>query len=874
MDQQDKELAQRCRTLHDSARRAESWLRDNSDAVGSATGALQKEMRHAARFFGKCEAAARRKMCVGVFGPSQSGKSYLISALARTPQGVLLADFCGTTHDFLTEINPEGGKESTGLVTRFTTTPPPGLTPDFPVRLRLLTETDVARILANTYYADCNHKDAPDAEALDAALDELERMAGPENNAVSADDVEDLREYLQRNFSSRPRVQMLQYGYWTRAVALAPRLDTAGRARLFSQIWNGTPQFHDLFLTLSTALETLGRAAEVDCPEAALLPRSASIIDVATLKRLNRNDGDDILTLRAVNGGPTAGLPRAVVTALTAELTVAMREKPDDFFDHTDLLDFPGYRSRYQLDDLAGSLERDEKLLSELFLRGKVAYLFERYCEERELTSMLLCIGPGNQEVQDLPRAVQDWITSTHGENPASRAGRPPALFLVLTKMDMEFEKKAGAPSVEKRWDIRLHASLLDFFGKQYDWPQNWDGTHPFTNTFLLRNPNFRCEAVFDFDADGREKNIRRDQEAYVAEVRRAFLDSETVRRHVTDPETVWDAAMSLNDGGIALLRQRLRPLCNPELKREQLRVSLAEHCRRLTSLLQPYCPSGDAAARRAEKAELARKLARALAQVASAQRLGKLMRRLQVEDWQLYNVCIRMSRTLPDDSRTPPTGIIGTRVKAEDLLLDIFGDEAPLPEPAEQAAPLARDSVDILTDHIMDYWFDQLHDFAADTQLRGLFALPEDLHNALCRELQAAALRLRLREHMAEALRAASAYGNIERERLFWKQASIAADAVNAFVDWLGFDPRHTDAAARTIPAGNRTMTLFDPPPPFQGEPHIEEKEPAYEFAWYRDWLAALAHVVTENAALADGALHDPAQAERLRSILQLWKD
>ena len=327
-------------------------------------------------------------------------------------------------------------------------------------------------------------------------------------------------------------------------------------------------------------------------------------------------------------------------------------------------------------------------------------------------------------------------------------------------------------------------------------------------------------------------------------------------------------------DGGVALLRQRLRPLCNPELKREQLRVSLAEQCRGLTGLLQAYCPSGDAAARRAEKAELARRLAGALAQVASAQRLGKLMRRLQVEDWQLYNVCIRMSRTLPDDAQTPPTGIIGRRVKAEDLLLDIFGDEAPLPEPAETAAPLARDTVDILTDHLLDYWFDQLRDFAADTQARALFALPEDLHNALCRELQAAALRLRLRERMAEALRAASAYGNIERERLFWKQASIAADAINAFVDWLGFDPRHTAANARTIPAGNRTMTVFEPPAAFQGEPHIEEKEQAYEFAWYRDWLAALAHVVTENAALADGTLHDPAQTERLRAILHLWKD
>jgi Uncharacterized protein conserved in bacteria, putative virulence factor len=89
-------------------------------------------------------------------------------------------------------------------------------------------------------------------------------------------------------------------------------------------------------------------------------------------------------------GGRKADLPRALVTALTAEITIYMREKPDDFFDHTDLLDFPGYRARYKLNDLRTELGTRKDLLKELFLRGKVAYLFERYREEKELTSMFL----------------------------------------------------------------------------------------------------------------------------------------------------------------------------------------------------------------------------------------------------------------------------------------------------------------------------------------------------------------------------------------------------------------------------------------------------------------------------------------------------
>ena len=420
MQEQDIQLAARCARLAEQSRHAATWLADNRETVGSECTTLQKEMRRAARFFGKCEQAARRKMCVGVFGPSQSGKSYLISALARDSRGDLLADFCGRTSDFITEINPEGGKESTGLVTRFTTTPPQGLTPDFPIRLRLLSEMDVVRVLANTYYADCEHKQMPDADAMRSALERLTqtaRQSSPGASSVTADDVEDLREYLNRNFLSKPRVQMLQQGYWAQAVSLAPLLPLSYRAELFGIIWNNQPKFQQLFLELCQALEALGNPAEADCPLEALLPRQTSIIDVALLAGLGTHSAEDRLTLLGKDGRKAA-LPRAVVTALTAEITIFMREQPDDFFSYTDLLDFPGYRSRLKILDLDKELER-EGALQNLFLRGKVAYLFERYCEEHELTSMLLCIGPGNQEVQDLPAPC------TTGSAPPTARTRP-----------------------------------------------------------------------------------------------------------------------------------------------------------------------------------------------------------------------------------------------------------------------------------------------------------------------------------------------------------------------------------------------------------------------------------------------------------------
>ena len=875
MQQQDTDLARLCRDLAKESRQAVAWLQDNCELVGNECAALQKDMRHAARFFHKCEQAARRKMCVGVFGPSQSGKSYLISALARDAKGSLLADFGGKSYDFITQINPEGGKESTGLVTRFTTTPPEGLSEGFPIRLRLLTETDVARVLANTYYADCEHKEAPQPEALTAALDALEVRAAQSPvsaGALSGDDLEDLRDYINKNFSSRPRVQMLQKGFWLRAVELAPRLGLEDRAQLLGLIWDNVPQFQSLYLQLCGALRDLGNPAEAGCPIGALIPRKTSIIDVALLHGLSE-PATDMLTILGTEGRK-ASLPRAVVTALTAEITIHMREKPDDFFDHTDLLDFPGYRSRLKLENLNQELERPGTL-ENLFLRGKVAYLFERYCEEKELTSMLLCIGPGNQEVQDLPRAVYEWICSTHGENPAHRAGKAPALFFVLTKMDMEFEKKKGTPSVETRWTTRLQSSLLDFFGKQHDWPENWDGSHPFNNVFLLRNPNFRSEAIFSFDGD-KESGIRPEQTLYVEEVRQAFLQSPLVQRHVAEPEIVWQAAMTLNDGGVALLRERLRPLCNPELKRRQITVSLDEKREQVLTKLTPFYKSDDREELRRRQEQLSHTLVALLARLAEKQLFGEFLRALQVRDFDLYEICFRTGQSPEQGAASvAPAPVVGARVSADDILGDIFGDaQAVSAASAIQEEDRARDTAAIFANLALEHWIGRLRDLAGDAEARNYFGLPAKELDQFCHELITAAARCKLRQNLETELRRSSAYSNMARERLVWKQVSLAADAINAFVDWLGFDPRFKDQAARTVLFGGKSVSLFNPPPVITGEPHIAEEESPYDRLWYTDWLRALAYSVTANVDFDGRQTVNPEQNNRLRDILRAFKE
>src|SRR6185436_9532273 len=222
-----------------------------------------------------------------------------------------------------------------------------------------------------------------------------------------------------------------------------------------------------LYRLLLEGLRKLSFAGEAHCTMEALREREKSIIDVLTLDRLGTDDGDTVKVRPAKAGAPDTDLPRSLICALTVELRIAIADRPWPFFEHTDLLDFPGARSRLKLErieDAARSKQIAEGAnpLRELLLRGKVAYLFQRYSAERELSAILLCIPDGVQEVRDLSDMMTAWIDQTVGGTPDDRAKQKNALFLVLTKMDREFEQKAGETEESRklRWSARLNNSL------------------------------------------------------------------------------------------------------------------------------------------------------------------------------------------------------------------------------------------------------------------------------------------------------------------------------------------------------------------------------------------------------------------------------
>lgn len=863
-------LAAYCNELAAASSLAGQWVERNAELVRNEKEGLLKELRRAGRLFRGCAHAAMRKMCAGVFGPSQAGKSYLISALARGPQSQLNAVFGAENHDFLSEINPEGGKESTGLVTRFTLSPEKNAPAGYPVHLSMLSETDLVKIIANTYYADCEHKEKPQSN-IAATLASLRQRAIQENAPVGLDDMEDLREYLDNDFRAKPRVQELERSYWDEALELAPKLDLEGRIKLYALIWDEIEEFTDLLRKLLEALEQLGHPNTCFCAMDALIPRDKSIIDVATLAGLDNAPAD--LAIASENGMKTK-LPRAIVAALTAELTIVMAEKPADYFDHTDLLDFPGYRSRYKLDDVRRELKK-EGMLKELFLRGKVAFLFQRYCARRELNSMLLCIGPSNQEVQDLPGVINAWICSTHGETPEERKNRQVSLFFILTKFDMEFEDKKGAPSLESRWDNRLHASLLDFFGKQHDWPAQWTPQHGFNNIFLLRNPNFRFEAIMNFDGD-REIGVRPERQEYVDRLQKAFLESNLVRAHFQNPSKAWEEAMRLNDGGISCIRESLSPVCNPDIKRQQLLQNINACRNSIIQRLKGFHQADSKEGLRKQKIALIAVLFKVLGKLEKQkQRLGQLLRSFTISDSDIYSLHAAALRRFREKQQTlqeedqlqPPMEEIA--VENVDLAaLNPF--ENTEPEETGPAATPVDDEAAAYAALIESKWVEGLHKLANDPIWQTYYMLQPQLFSALTTELATGMERLHLREKLADEFRKAAAYANTSKVSIARLQAALAGRLLNEYVDWLGHNPYSENEADRTIQLpGAKAPVVFEPRPALHDLPEIGEQRSPYTQKWFQDWLNALAGLILDNVNFDGKQTFNAAENAALGSIL-----
>jgi hypothetical protein len=111
---------------------------------------------------------------------------------------------------------------------------------------------------------------------------------------------------------------------------------------------------------------------------------------------------------------------KTYLCALTAELVFGQSEtllnnKP--FLKQTDLLDFPGARSRMEK-----PIESIEKItIPDLLLRGKVAYLFNKYSDAEKINLLIFCAKHEMTAQRFMPRLLNNWINKVVGDTADKR---------------------------------------------------------------------------------------------------------------------------------------------------------------------------------------------------------------------------------------------------------------------------------------------------------------------------------------------------------------------------------------------------------------------------------------------------------------------
>lgn len=885
-------LAHEWTSVHKGAGLALDWVEDVAEKVEEVAAkavTLNRDLHRARNLARSLGRVSTTPMGIGFFGLSQAGKSYLISALAADHKGQLLTQFGTQSLDFIKHVNPVGGgKEATGLVTRFTRRADPGKDPQFPVELRLFREVEIAIILANAWFEDFDHQRL-NSQITDAHIDALlqrfeDHTATQPTPGVNSDDVVLLWDYLEHNYPNA--VRPLNARYWQRVVKLAPRLSVRERAQLFSLLWGGINKMTETYEQLATALHRLGLAETVFAPITALVSQrdgqmvqTNSIINVDILSRLG-GSGDSALEVRPAheaNLGAPVSVSRAELAALTNELIFRLDNEPaNSIVNSVDLLDFPGYRSRQKLMSIDEASEVDSSgatnnPVAKLLLRGKVAYLFERYTNEQEMNALVMCTSSFKQsEVVSVGPVLRSWIDKTQGASAQERDGRASGLIWALTMCDGFIGGALNGEIVQfpESCDNMLKLTMIERFGNE-EWMKQWGNT-PFKNTYLVRKPRFKTSFI-DLSADGEELGFNDSSRVALQALQEAFGNNELVKRHVAEPLDAWQAMLKLNDGGMSRFSNAFTPVANINFKLQRISEQLEDLMVKLLPRLEEYYEAGGED-ERAKKKAIANLIVRPFATTKHGKYvLGELLAYMAVPEDQLRDLYLN------GDFDSPTTEAIEAAPadSAPEVEYDIFGDavtpaaEAP---PVTVAVPQYQSHEHRFARAAFNLWATHLRGLSRRQHLLDQLELPSDAIALLVKELVVCAERLDLPLQLSQAL-LKRAQSGVRRENLVQRQVLTAQLLLDDFTAWFG----HTAQPASQRPVGllGAKQPLFSF---YQKEmpgrfPLLAPQADDQSVIFADDWISGIAIHTQNNVGHRKGKEITPEQNEALGRVIQAFK-
>lgn len=551
---------------------------------------------------------------VAIFGESQVGKSYLVDNLLTTAKSPLTI-YDGKKEDgygFIASINPiGGGKESTSLISRFTINRYSD-NPEYPIRTSMLSPAEVVMILYDTYYNDVrkNHRFPEKEEIRERIKSMKERYANkPEvQNYIKDVDVFDIKEYVEGTLFLKGETfkdDLKETRFFEALSECIKSIDVPEWRNVFEFLWNGNSNVSKVFDKLISALQALGFSKECYIKIDPLLRKDGTILQVDRLYELFdlkevvnnhevvRVEEAKIKDMEVWNGEKTVTVLKSEFCALTTEVVFTIVEKNGDvvssdllkkkpFLEYMDVLDFPGARSRLPLD--ADQITKEDTC--QMLLRGKVAYLFNKYSKQYLISNLMFCHHDLKSEVRELSDLLAGWIKSAVGNSPKERAdyirsSEISPLFIVGTKfnsdlviqpIDLKGDAEEREQAKKARWVKRFNTNLSDLIGEpQKDpWLSEWTPGKPFTNMYLLRSYEYswisniyhveKTEDGHSVEKDytSTPDNPKTDYKPFIPELKRTFLENDFVQAHFENPEKSWEEAVGFNHDGSAWIIENL----------------------------------------------------------------------------------------------------------------------------------------------------------------------------------------------------------------------------------------------------------------------------------------------------------------------------
>lgn len=579
---------------------------------------------------------------IAAFGKSQVGKSYLISCLLQDNGKPFMVKAGDNLYNFVYKINPPsdngGGKESTGVITRFSafSRDPKRYSEKYPVLVKTFSVTDLLLVLADSYFNDFGDYVVIEEEYIESICqgwkDKYSNAPIIPNSPIKSDDMIFIKYYFNKYIHHAHTLNKTSlFDHLTMIIEKIPASDYP---TVFSCLWNNEVEFNNVFIRLLSTLSTFNFAEYVYLPIESVLHKDVkenTIMSVQCLKQLFESPETHTSDVYIKNNDNfvkcASNMPKSELCAICSEVVFKIEE---EFLSSTqsyawenmdasvqnkishnpielkmlrsnDLLDFPGARSREaeRLSKLGNSTVMD------FFLRGKVAYLFNKYNEEIFINILLYCHHNKDNDVTYLYSLLESWVHNYVGRTPSERkhkievAHKSPLFYIgTMFNLDMELqpgkvESEQTEETIDQTWIGRFETILNRqcFHRETTDWVKNWTGNgEDFKNSYILRDYKF-SEKIYDGFVEKGKETSRKISESFYQKMRSSFIHDKYVQNLFQNPDVAWDAAASMNnDGALYILENLVDVATQMNQTRETDFSKVLKHvANKLADIMQDY---------------------------------------------------------------------------------------------------------------------------------------------------------------------------------------------------------------------------------------------------------------------------------------------